>query len=1188
MLYSALKTALSSIVTTGWPTTLAENTEYDVVPFGGAVPVTIGGIENALVAEMPGAPITALMNAVPSELTAIATELLGNVTIAQLSVKTGLADGSDFDIRNFTITLAAASPSTTLCGLTITGYGLQLNFAVIGGTLVFSPSVYATVSFLNVECGLDVGIYQPSLTIALSQGDSSTINSILGGASSGTSIASLSSSMNLSLTESAVTLDYFVAQAALSSAPSFNCAIALDFGASTASWGTFTLESLAFTFSHGGGDTTFGATVVAEIGGFEVDCEIAYDSASASATLSGACPAIGVTLPAFWDAISGDLSVSNPVDMLDDVYLNNIAVSLTRASGQTSFEIHCGGTIVSDALGAPLTFDFGFTSAGGGDVDVTLKLNDIEFDLVKTASTMVFSFEGPGTLPLATLVEAAQLNALAGLVNELDLTLDGADLVIVKNGTTNTNSTLFAAQLSFNATVQSDLLTMITGADAIGCTGATLFAASTPWTLDQINAVSGRSVTISGPVPQGVSGIPVLVLGSLSAALPLAPPTTSNTTSSSGQPPQPYGGVASTAGTWFDIQKQFGPVYLNRIGFAFDKGADGTDIELMADGSFTIGPLTVALSGFEVDIPYEHLSDVSVSLHGLSVAYNKPPLVIEGGFLVAGNDTYLGELTVKTETFLIGAIGEYARQNGHTSLAIFAALTDPPLGGPIYCFIEGLAAGFGYNSQLNIPAQASDVPNFALVQVASGGIPPTNPFGIIQACMSPKEGDDWIALGLIFRSFEMIESTVLLTAEFGNDLQFAILGQSEMSLPPASPERIAYAQLDVEALFIPSQELVSVSGVLTPNSYVLSQDCHIQGGFIYLLKGSGEFIVSYGGYAPGFDYKSLGYPAVPRIGLSWQIDSHTYIKGDLYYAMTPAAMMAGGGLHASWDCGIFSAWFDVTMDILIQWRPFHYQADFSMSLGVNFDLTVAFIHVHFTFHIGADLTIHGPPFGGHAHIDLDVVSFDIDFGADNSAPKPLDWTDFRTMLPGNAANDAGTSSLLSTTVTDGLVKDFSAPTPKSGARLGDSETPNWSVNGTHFAFTIQSSLPITLASSGNVSVNEAPLPAAIGVLPMQLGTASGMLDVVIIGPNGLVTASSDPEAEISVAMVNTKGAPALWGQSQASDSNAPPLEMTTGYVIKGGLKPSPETMVLDLAALLDEEIMVQAISDRAASANPFN
>ena len=65
-----------------------------------------------------------------------------------------------------------------------------------------------------------------------------------------------------------------------------------------------------------------------------------------------------------------------------------------------------------------------------------------------------------------------------------------------------------------------------------------------------------------------------------------------------------------------------------------------------------------------------------------------------------------------------------------------------------------------------------------------------------------------------------------------------------------------------------------------------------------------------------FDYETLGYPAIDRLGINWQVDSHIGIKGDAYFALTPAAMMAGGGLSATFDAGIIKAWFTVDVEFL--------------------------------------------------------------------------------------------------------------------------------------------------------------------------------------------------------------------------------------------------------------------------------
>ena len=97
-----------------------------------------------------------------------------------------------------------------------------------------------------------------------------------------------------------------------------------------------------------------------------------------------------------------------------------------------------------------------------------------------------------------------------------------------------------------------------------------------------------------------------------------------------------------------------------------------------------------------------------------------------------------------------------------------------------------------------------------------------------------------------------------------------------------------------------------------------------------------------------------------------------------------------------------------------------------MSLGVRFDLKIAFIHIHFTFHIGAQLALAGPPFHGKAHIDLDVISFDVTFGDFHAKPEFLSWTQFREMLPGKAENDQDKTKLLSVKVTNRLVRKINS------------------------------------------------------------------------------------------------------------------------------------------------------------------
>ena len=52
-----------------------------------------------------------------------------------------------------------------------------------------------------------------------------------------------------------------------------------------------------------------------------------------------------------------------------------------------------------------------------------------------------------------------------------------------------------------------------------------------------------------------------------------------------------------------------------------------------------------------------------------------------------------------------------------------------------------------------------------------------------------------------------------------------------LTLPKGSDVPIAYAELAIEALCDPDAGVLTVDGALTPQSYVISPSCQLQGGF---------------------------------------------------------------------------------------------------------------------------------------------------------------------------------------------------------------------------------------------------------------------------------------------------------------------------------------------------------------------
>ncbi|MCB9275362.1 MAG: hypothetical protein H6564_15060 [Lewinellaceae bacterium] len=494
--------------------------------------------------------------------------------------------------------------------------------------------------------------------------------------------------------------------------------------------------------------------------------------------------------------------------------------------------------------------------------------------------------------------------------------------------------------------------------------------------------------------------------------------------------------TSATDATWIDIQQAVGPVQFNRIGFKYkDKMIWG-----YLDASLTLAGLTLSLDGLGFGNPLDSF-DPHFSLNGLGLDYSQGPVEIGGSFLrttvTDSNgtyDEYDGMAIIKAEILTISAIGSYAKVNGHDSLFIFAVV-DYPIGGPPFFFVTGLAAGFGYNRAVRIPP-ITGVATFPLVDEAVNGAgsgPPADPKGRreylqqeltrLRYAIYPKKGEYFLAAGIRFSTFEMIDSFAMVSVSFGQHFELDILGLSTLVIPTPQETQavspIAEAQLALRAVFNPDIGVLSIEAQLTNNSYVFSRSCHLTGGFAFYAwfggPHKGDFVITLGGYHPRFIAPSY-YPKVPRLGINWPISNLLFIKGELYFALTAHALMAGGMLEALFHLGPIRAWFIIGADFIISWKPYFYDARLYIDIGASFTFWLFGTHT-ITFELGANLHIWGPDFSGKATIHYYIVSFTISFGHSSDKPRPLQWEEFRSaFLPDD-------SKICTLTVTGGLVKE---------------------------------------------------------------------------------------------------------------------------------------------------------------------
>lgn len=435
-------------------------------------------------------------------------------------------------------------------------------------------------------------------------------------------------------------------------------------------------------------------------------------------------------------------------------------------------------------------------------------------------------------------------------------------------------------------------------------------------------------------------------------------------------------------GGWITVKKQLGPCYLRRMKASFEDG----NIVVALDAGTTVSMLTLDFLELQVKIALGKSFKPTFGLKGLCAAVVKPPLFLSGGlYYEKENERYTGELTIRYQQFTFLGLGSYQAPAGKGKSAFFAYLfVGYAFGGPPSFYITGLAAGFGVNQKIKVPA-IQNVPEFPFIRAAQGKEAGKDAGAMLSALgqdIVSQEGSNFLTAGVRFTSFGMVESIVLLNVEFGQKFEVSLLGLAKMDLPPKSTHPIVHGTLALQAIFCPEDGCLQIEGALMRDAYLFSENCHMTGGFAFYSWFSGEhagdFVLTVGGYHPLFRKKSY-YPSVNRVGIDWKISDELNLSGEAYFALVPACLMAGGKLNLDYHMGNLKAWCHLAADFLIQWNPFYYDISASASIGASYRLDALFIHHTFTLELSASMHLWGPEFAGEIRIKWHIISFTIRF-----------------------------------------------------------------------------------------------------------------------------------------------------------------------------------------------------------------
>ena len=654
--------------------------------------------------------------------------------------------------------------------------------------------------------------------------------------------------------------------------------------------------------------------------------------------------------------------------------------------------------------------------------------------------------------------------------------------------------------------------------------------------------------------------------------------------------------VSVTVGTspgpwWLTVQRQLGPVYLEQVGLAVET-SDGsiTKIQVLIDGGVSLFGFAATVD--DLSLTYHSPGSAfaptswSVDVAGFAISAETAGLTLAGGLRKFtpgdGGVEYLGMLLARFGTYGLAVYGGFAQvgapEDEYLSLFLVGGVNGPIGGVPAF-FVTGIAGGFGVNRRLIVPTELADLSSFPLMRALNSAAEDVDPFKEVESLRGsfPAErGSFWFAAGLSFNSFVLVDGMVAVAIEFGNGFELSILGLARLSLP--RPQlTLVQIELALVARVSSREGLLLVQAQLTDNSWLLSPSVRLTGGFAFAAwfagPRKGEFVLTMGGYHP--DFQREGYPVVPRLGIDWRIGDAIVVAGTSYFALTSEALMAGVRIEIHAELG--PAWAHVVLgaDAIVYFDPFWLQAKVyaSIDAGITIDVWIGTITI--SVHLGASITLEGPPFHAICKIEIGPTSVTLEIGPSESAPDPLDWQTFLAKYLEDAGG--GRARALAAITGKGTVPPSGGP-QKGGAPSPDGQPDRPFAVVAEFRATLTSTVPLatfegmplrTIAGDDGTSPVDLPGVPLMAIAPMHKPAIRAALTLHIRerGTDGTGTGPNLEDRSGIVAAHATGDFPlGVWGPL--------PTEKT---VPSGDLLRAPNTIAVEVSADIPDEHPAPAI-----------
>ncbi|KAI1161146.1 hypothetical protein F5B18DRAFT_674876 [Nemania serpens] len=631
------------------------------------------------------------------------------------------------------------------------------------------------------------------------------------------------------------------------------------------------------------------------------------------------------------------------------------------------------------------------------------------------------------------------------------------------------------------------------------------------------------------------------------------------------------------------MRKQIGPLSISHV--ALQVSNDYKSIGVVFTATLKLGALCFSLIelGLSLDLTsVKAFSDFmrpnfTPTLSGLALAFEKPPkLTIEALMLKQHQEDavrYVGGFRAKFGAWGALAVGMYEEKLHDNFNDMFAFGHIQGLIAELgWAQINGLSAGLGYNTQLLLP-EPKKVGQWPLIALNHPGVQPKSDLvGQLDAFLNPASGTPcvvaakgfyWLAAGITVQAFKVLDIDAVLSIELTDtdDFVIAITALASTFFPRAETDKDAFVLVEIGVVITldTGHGYLLARGELTPRSFILSRDCHVRGGITYATWLSpspyaGDFVLSIGGYHHLFRPPAHYPPAPDRITISWEYDTELGIRGEAYFAVTPACFMGGARLDAHFDNGWLRAYFCVWADFFVQLHPFWFDVNvgFRFSAEVHIGSGILAINLG-PVGFGADMHLWGPSVSGTAKLHFFCFSHTVYFGSTDPsgrAPK-LEIDGFLRLVKNqddhssksSTAADAPIDDFYLFSILSGTVSQKKAASEQSTAitsgRSGDVTLTVAHVRGSQLEMTIQTRVPVLSAVFNKDKDGHSHDSQSLFAAPMQLDkpfTLSQLLVLLVLDGSG----GADIQLDCTP----------IHAQDVGSQANAPPISHVMGYSVR--------------------------------------